>query len=290
MYRKKANKKIGRSVGSAFARTGLRIFLLLWSITILLPIVWLVYSSFKDNREFYASPWTLPSELRFENYVSAWDSANISAYFLNSIILVVGTLFLFTLLVTTTSYILAKYKTFFTKIFKVFYFFAMMIPSSLLLVPLYFQFYELNLTNNLFVLMVIYAVQGIPLPIFLLSEFMANIDDAFIEAATIDGASEFVIFSRVVLPFVKPILFFLCLGNIMGTWNEYVTALTFLKDEALYTVPIGISYLVNQMNYRVEFGSLFAALVMAMIPILILYAIFQKQILNGMGTSDGLKG
>jgi N-acetylglucosamine transport system permease protein len=166
----------------------------------------------------------------------------------------------------------------------------MMIPSFLLLVPQYFQFHKLNLTNNLFVLMVIYAVQAIPLPVYMLTGFIKNINDSFIEAAVIDGANEFYVFSRVVLPFVRPILFFLCLGNIMGTWNEFVVALTFINDEKLYTVPIGLSYLVNQMSYRVEYGSLFAALVIAMIPILVLYAIFQKYIIHGMESSDGLKG
>jgi len=192
--------------------------------------------------------------------------------------------------VSTTSYILAKYRFPGAKIFEGFYFMAMMIPGVLLIIPLYFQMYNLHLTDNLFVLMVIYAVQSLPLGIFLLVGFIKNINGAFIEAAVIDGAGEWYVFTRVVIPFVRPILFFLGLGNIMGTWNEYVMALTFIQTEEKFTVPIGLSYLSQTMQYRADFGALFAGLVIATLPILILYFLFQKQILTGTEASEGLKG
>ena len=110
------------------------------------------------------------------------------------------------------------------------------------------------------------------------------------EAAEIDGASEFKKFFSIVIPCVKPALFVTILNNVLGTWNEYILALTFLSDEGKYTVPIGLSQLQNSATYRVEYGGLFAGLVIAMIPILIVYACFQKQLQEGVKSQGGVKG
>lgn len=267
-----------------------RIILIVWALTIIFPLVWMIYSSFKNNQEFYASPWSLPGALRFENYVYAWEVSNFSKYFLNSFIVVVGSLILFTLMTTTTSYILAKYRFRGRKFIETFFMASMMIPAVLLLMPRYFHLLSLKLTDNLFILMLIYAIGAVPGSVFLMVSFMRSVDNSFIEAAVMDGASEWTIFTKIMIPFTTPIIFLTCLRQIMGSWNDFTTALTYIKNEELYTVPVGLSYLTNSMTYHAEYGPMFAGLVLTMLPILVLYGVFQKQLIQGTMASDGVKG
>ena len=167
---------------------------------------------------------------------------------------------------------------------------AMMVPSVLMLVPLYYFADAAHMTDSLVWLSVIYAIQGMPFSVFMMAGFVRGIHDALLEAATIDGASQFTIFFRIIVPLSKPSLFVVALLNVMGTWNEYITALTFIRDKAKYTIAIGLSYLTNSGTYDVNYGRTFAGLAIALVPILVIYAIFQKQLQNGMSSSDGVKG
>lgn len=267
-----------------------RIVLIAWAITIIFPLIWMIYSSFKNNPEFYASPWILPGELRFENYIQAWEVSNFSKYFLNSFIVVVGSLALFVIMTTTTSYILAKYQFRGVKFWESFYIASMMIPGVLLLMPRYFHLLNLKLTDNLFILILLYAVGAIPGAVFIMIGFIRSIHNSFLEAAIMDGASEWKIFTKIIIPFTKPVIFLNCLRQVMGSWNDYTTALTYIQNEELYTVPVGLSYLTNSMTYHAEYGPMFAGLVLTMLPILVLYGVFQKQLIQGTMASDGVKG
>ena len=147
-----------------------------------------------------------------------------------------------------------------------------------------------TVTDNLLTVCVVYAVQAMPVYIFLMVGFIRRIDNGFIEAAVIDGAGEFTIFTKVILPFVKPTLMFIALGSIMNVWNEYTLARTFLESEKHYTISVGIQSIQNAFTYSFDYGALFACLVLSMIPILILYILFQKQIQEGTDAGEGIKG
>ena len=116
---------------------------------------------------------------------------------------------------------------------------------------------------------------------------MRQINDVFLEAAYVEGASEFHIFLKIIVPMIKPILFFSVLGNIMGTWNEYTTALTFISSPDKYPVSIGLHFMETSVGDK---GIVFAGLVIALIPILVLYGLFQKQIQEGVSIDSGVKG
>lgn len=278
------------TVGSVIGRWIIRVILAAWALTIVFPIIWVFYTSFKSNAEFYANVWDLPSVLRFENYEFAWNTAKFSEYFANSLFTVLLTLVLTLTMTTTTAYILAKYRFRWLKIVDRFYIIVMAIPGVLVLVPQYFMFLNMGLTNNLWALSLLYAVRSVPFSVFLMMGFMRSVNNSLLEAAEIDGASEFKKFFSIVIPCVKPALFVTVLNNVLGTWNEYILALTFLSDEGKYTVPIGLSQLQNASTYRVEYGGLFAGLIIAMIPILIVYACFQKQLQEGVKSQGGVKG
>ena len=194
------------------------------------------------------------------------------------------------LVVGANAYVIAKYRGKFIRGLEKFYMVGMMVPAVLMLVPLYYFADAAHMTDSLVWLSVIYAIQGMPFSVFMMVGFVRGIHDALLEAATIDGASQFTIFFRIIVPLSKPSLFVVALLNVMGTWNEYITALTFIRDSSKYTIAIGLSYLTNSGTYDVNYGRTFAGLAIALVPILIIYAIFQKQLQNGMSSGDGVKG
>ena len=272
-------------------RNVVRIFLIIWSILIIFPILWAVASSLKTNLEFGTNAWKLPEKLQWVNYKDAWEGANFSKYFLNSLILSVGTVALSIIMTTTSAYVVGKFVHPVVKSIEVFYSIFMMVPQMLLLIPLLQMCKKLNMTKSnvvLFTLMITNALQGVPFYVFLLTPFMRSINNSILEAAEIDGANQFQSFITLVLPMIVPAIFMVGLLSFVGIWNEYVMSITFIKDPTKYTLSAGINELMNDAKTGETLK--FAALIIAMLPILIIYAIFQKPLQNGLSSSDGVKG
>lgn len=283
-------RKIKESRGTVFFRCLIRLFLLVWSIIVVFPVLWVLYTSLKTNEEFMTKPWSLPSVPQWSNFAEAWEKAKFGSYFFNSLFTVIFTLIITLIIVGASAYAIAKFGGRFIKGLEKFYMISMMAPAVLMLIPLYYFADSLYMTDSLFWLSVIYAIQGMPFSVFMLVGFIRGINNSLIEAATIDGASQYTVFFKIIMPLVKPALFTVGLLNVMGTWNEYLTALTFLRDAGKYTISIGLSYLTNSGTYDVNYGRTFAGLAIALIPILIIYAFFQKPLQEGFSASDGVKG
>ncbi len=272
-------------------RNVVRIFLIIWSILIIFPILWAVLSSLKTNLEFGTNAWKLPEKLQWVNYKEAWEGANFSKYFLNSLILSAGTVALSIIMTTTSAYVIGKFVHPVVKSIEVFYSIFMMVPQMLLLIPLLQMCKKMNMTKSnvvLFTLMITNALQGVPFYVFLLTPFMRSINNSILEAAEIDGANQFQSFITLVLPMIVPAIFMVGLLSFVGIWNEYVMSITFIKDPTKYTLSAGINELMNDAKAGQTLK--FAALIIAMLPILIIYAIFQKPLQNGLSSSDGVKG
>lgn len=272
-------------------RNVVRIFLIIWSLLIIFPILWAVLSSLKTNLEFGTNAWKLPEKLQWVNYKEAWEGANFSKYFLNSLILSVGTVALSIIMTATSAYVVGKFVHPVVKSIEVFYSIFMMVPQMLLLIPLLQMCKKLNMTKSnvvLFTLMITNALQGVPFYVFLLTPFMRSINNSILEAAEIDGANQFQSFITLVLPMIVPAIFMVGLLSFVGIWNEYVMSITFIKDPTKYTLSAGINELMNDAKAGQTLK--FAALIIAMLPILIIYAIFQKPPQNGLSSSDGVKG
>lgn len=272
-------------------RNVVRIFLIIWSILIIFPILWAVLSSLKTNLEFGTNAWKLPEKLQWVNYKEAWEGANFSKYFLNSLILSAGTVALSIIMTTTSAYVIGKFVHPVVKSIEIFYSIFMMVPQMLILIPLLQMCKKMNMTKSnvvLFTLMVTNALQGVPFYVFLLTPFMRSINNSILEAAEIDGANQFQSFITLVLPMIVPAIFMVGLLSFVGIWNEYVMSITFIKDPTKYTLSAGINELMNDAKAGQTLK--FAALIIAMLPILIIYAIFQKPLQNGLSSSDGVKG
>ncbi|QTH42526.1 carbohydrate ABC transporter permease [Cohnella sp. LGH] len=275
----------GRLAIGRLPSNAVRLLLLIWSVMVIFPLFWALYSSLKDNKAFYADPWAWPDQYHFENFHNAWVSSHIANYFLNSTIVVVAALFLSLLMGAMTAYALARFRFRGNQLVLAVYLSSMMIPAILTLIPLYFVAKSLHLTNNLGGLIVVYAVGAVPFTVFLLIGFFKSIPAALVEAATIDGCSNYAAFYKIMLPLAKPGLITVSIVNVISFWNEYIVALTFIGDERFYTVPIGISFLSASMQYRTDFGALFAGLIISMVPVVLAYILFQRQLQDGMAGS-----
>lgn len=278
-----------KKMQSGSLRTLVRLALIVWGVIVTFPVIWVLYSSLKDNRAFYQEPWALPDVLHFENYYNAWVTSEFGSYFLNSALVVAAAVLLSLLMAATTAYVFAKYKMRGLRTVENIYVTLMMIPQVLILIPLFFRLNAVHLIDRLWVLILLYAVQAVPFAVFLLVGFIRRIHGSFLEAAAIDGCSEFQVFFKIVLPMIKPGLFIAAIVNFMSIWNEYILAITLIKSESKFTIPVGLRNLTVSMQYGVDFGALFAGLVIAMVPVLILYGIFQKQLQEGMASSSGVK-
>lgn len=287
-------KKVKNRVGDkslTITRNIVRIFLVIWTLLILFPLFWAILSSLKTNKEFAINAWTLPAELQWVNYKNAWLGANFSKYFANSLMLSVGTVILSIIMTTSTAYVVGKFVHPVVKGVEVFYSVFMMVPQVLLLIPLLQMCKKLNMTKDdavLFTLMLTNALQGVPFYVFLLTPFVRSINNSILEAAEIDGANQFQAFSMLILPLIVPAIFMVGLLSFVGIWNEYIMSITFIKDQAKYTLSVGINELMNDATAGETLK--FAALIIAMLPILIVYAIFQKPLQDGLSSSDGVKG
>ena len=268
----------------------MRLLLLIWTVAVLFPLIWTGYSSLKDNKAFYANVWALPKVLHFENYYNAWVTSHFANYFFNSLIVVVASLSISLIISSMAAYALSKYNFFGSKFLLLFFLAGTMVPAMVSFIPLFFLAQSIHLTGSLYGIILVYSFTSLSFAIFLIYGFMKKIPDALTEAATIDGCSYYSTFFKIVLPLSKPGLIIAGIMNGMNFWNEYVVAITFLNKEEMYTVPVGISNLSGQMQYRTDFGALFAGLIIGMVPVLILYIIFQKQLQDGMAVGSGVKG
>lgn len=288
---KKRKASLPQDKSVIIARNVSRIFLVIWTVLIIFPVLWTFMTSLKTPGEFMANAWAFPAKPQWSNYIEAWEKADFAKYFSNSLILSAGTVLLTVVMTSTSAYIVGKFVSPVIKSIEVFYSIFMMVPQMLLLVPLLQFCKKLNLVSGgqvIFTLMLTNALQGVPFYVFMLTPFMRGLNNAIFEAAEIDGANQFQIFAKLVIPMIIPAILMVGLLSFVGIWNEYVMSITFIKKSQYYTLSVGINSLMNDANVR--YPVRFAALVLAMIPILIVYAIFQKPLQEGLSSSDGVKG
>lgn len=275
--------------GSFFSRSIVRIPLIIWSLAVLYPIFWMVLGAFKSNAEIYSNPWGLPESFSFSNFANAWSNYNIDTSVFNSFIVTALGATLTLAMAIPTSYALERMRFRGNRLLFTLYISAMMIPMVLGWIPLFFLLMELNLLDNIFGLSIVYAVSQLPFSIFVLTSFMATIPKSLEEAAAIDGMSPYGILWKIITPLSTTGIITVTIMNMIQFWNEYFMALIFLQSEENYTLALAIDYISNETQYTNAWGTLFASLVIAIIPVIILYAIFQRRIVKGM-TEGAIKG
>jgi N-acetylglucosamine transport system permease protein len=266
-------------------------FLLLWGLLTALPLLWAILSSFKTNTEFLSDPWGLPAVARFENFARAWTVANIGQYFVNSIIVVLISVPLTMLLGAMAAYVLSRYSFPGNRVIYFAFVGGLIFPVFLALVPLFFVVRNLGTIpligeflglNSLLSLALVYVAFSMPFTVFFLTAFFRTQPTSIAEAAIVDGCSHFGLFFRVMLPMAKPGLISIGLFNVLGHWNQYVLPVVLMNDPEKKVLAQGLASLAINQGYRGDWTALFAGLVIALVPVLVVYILFQKQVQAGL--------
>ncbi|WP_239615107.1 carbohydrate ABC transporter permease [Cohnella mopanensis] len=257
--------------------------LIVWGVSVLYPLLWTLLDALKNNEQFFFNaPWSLPKfPLLWENFSYVWQKYNFNTYFFNSIVVTAGSTFLGLLLSATTAYVLARYKFRGSNSLYLLYISSMMIPFVLALIPLFFLMNSMHLINTKLGLIVVYASSVLAFGIFVLVGFFKSLPKELEEAAIVDGASYYGTFFKVMLPLSQPGLITIAIINVLNIWNEYIVGTILVNDPSQYTLPVEIGIMQAEMQYRTEWGPLFAALFFTIVPVLILYIFFQRQIASG---------
>ncbi|MFC4779381.1 carbohydrate ABC transporter permease [Paenibacillus sp. GCM10023252] len=266
----------------------MHIFLSSYVIVLLFPLVWLLMSSFKTNREITMNTWSLPSSFHFENYKAAWETANISGYSFNSLIVTVAACIITLLFAAMTSFALSRMK--FAKANKWIYQFILLgliVPHGAMLIPLYRLIQGIGLYDSHWALILVYCTYALPITVFIIYAFMLSIPSELEEAGIMDGLGATGLFSRIILPISIPALVTVFILNFITNWNEYILSQLFITSESLKTLPTGMATFND--GYRTNFASLSAAVIISIIPVLVIYFFLQRQIIEGM-TSGSVKG
>ncbi|MBM7569208.1 carbohydrate ABC transporter permease [Paenibacillus sacheonensis] len=280
----------GSGLNGRIRRGQLPMHLLLWAYVIvtLFPLVWLLLSSFKTNREITVNTWAPPSRINFSNYKAAWESAHIGSYAVNSLYVTLAACLLTLLLSSATAFALSRmrYKGLSKNIFA-FILIGLIVPPSAVFIPLYQLVTDLHLMNTLRSLILVYCTYALPITIFILHAFMQSIPRELEEAGIMDGLGAAGLFARIILPVTVPALVTVFILAFIGNWNEYIFSQLFVTTESLRTLPTGMATFND--GYRTNFSSLSAAVIISILPVLAVYMFLQRQIIDGM-TAGSVKG
>lgn len=257
------------------------------SISCIVPVIWMIYSSLKTDKEFAQSILALPSSPQWGNYVKAFIAGNMGTYAVNSLVNSVLTVFFTLVLAFTIGYTLSRFR--FRGRSAVYFLFmaGMLIPIYALLLPVFIEFKYLNLINKAYTLLLPYISFALPVAIFIIESYVEGIPVDLEEAAYIDGCGTVRAMYTIIMPTCKPVLATSAILTFLNTWNEFPLALVLISNNKFKTVPIGLTFFRGA--YATSYPLLFAALTIASLPVIVIYLVFGKQIMGGM-VAGAVKG
>lgn len=258
----------------------LYIIVILAGLLFIIPLLFTLLSSLKNNVEIFRNPFNLPTEFKFSNYVMAWKDANMGRYLLNSLFISGSVVIITMVIASMASYAIARFNLKVNRFLLLLFVLGMMFPLHTVLIPISYVVGSFDLRNNLFFLILLYVAFCLPFSILVLTRFMRGINRSLEEAAIIDGASYFQVFRRVIFPMSLPGLSTISIFNFLLSWNDILFPLVIVNDNKLKPVALG---LLNFSGERTsEFGPLMAAIGITILVPLIVYILFQERIEDGL--------
>lgn len=253
--------------------------MLMWT---LFPIYWTLNTALKPEGEILKTPVEyLPMNPTMENFVNAWNDVGFESFFGNSINVGFWTVVVTVLLSILAGYALARYEFKGKRAFMLMLLMTQFIPRSMLIIPLFIIFSNLGLISNPLSLILIYSAVQVPFNAILMSGFISGIPRELEEAASMDGATRFQTLYKVILPLLIPGVVATSVNIFVYAWNEFLLALMLTNNQAKFTLPVGLSFMMGEFN--VNYGALAAGSIIALIPSILLFSIAQKHLVNGMG-------
>lgn len=260
-----------------------QIILAIWALIVILPMLWTVFSSFKTSGEILASPFQPPAEWNLDNFVTAWTEAGIGRFFGNTVLVVGCALFLVMLLGAMCSYVLARYSFPGRRLIYYALIAGLTFPLFLAVVPLFFIMDSLQIRGTYFGLIMAYVGFALPFTVFFLYAFFRQLPEEIGEAAEIDGAGDFRTFFQVMLPMAGPGMASVTIFNFLGLWNQYLIPIVLNTDRDKFVLAQGLANMQAQQGYDSDWGAMFASVTITILPVLIVYLIFQRQLQGGIG-------
>jgi len=266
---------------------GSHVILVIWSLIVLFPLWVMVINSFKDRLSIYQNPFGLPKKWNFINYSAVLGDGDFLVYFKNSFIAVLFSLALLLIFGSLAAYALANWRGRLSRALYFFFIAGMMLPIKIASIRILELVRYLGLINTVWSLIPVYTAMGIPIAVFILTEFIRQVPYELTEAGIIDGAGRFGVFRRIIAPLLKPALATTAIYNLVPFWNDLWFPLIFITDDRAKTLLLGVTRLFGQ--YQTDWSKVLAVLTLSAIPVIALYLMMSKQFIKGL-TAGAVKG
>lgn len=252
------------------------VLLTLHVLLVVFPFIWMIYSTFKTNKEFMRSVWSFPTSFSLDAYVGAWSGGALGGYAVNSLLIMAGATILTVVVATLAGYALSVYRPRWMPAVELSLTAAMAIPAYVALVPLVVMLRGAGLLDTHMGVVLPTAAFNVPVTIFIMQAFFNTLPRELFDAARMDGASEWSIFARVAMPIARPAMFTAAIVNMIWVWNDFLFPVVFINSPARKTLPVGLTDFVGEhiTNYPV----MLAAILIAAIAPLVLFIFFERQI------------
>jgi raffinose/stachyose/melibiose transport system permease protein len=261
--------------------------LIAWSIIVIFPVWTMIVNSFKKKRDIFRTPFTFPDPVTLDGYQNALIKGRFDLYFRNSLIITIVSLALILFLGSLAAFGIARWKSRISNIVYFVFIAGLLVPIRLGTINIIHIVKALGLIDKLVGLIPIYVAMGAPIAILVLTAYIRSLPQELMDAARIDGASEFKIYRTIVLPLIRPALSTVAIFNLIPVWNDFWFPLILIRSQEYRTVPLGVSLLFGQ--YQTNWTNILAALSLASIPIIILYILMASQFIRGL-TAGAVKG
>lgn len=260
--------------------------LVIYSVIVLGPLLFIVYLSIKTIAGIVGTPLSLPAPVQFSNYTQAWSGGDLGQFLLNTIVVAVVTVAAILLFSSLAAFVIARYSFTGRQLLYLFFISGMALPIQIIALPIFILIKNLHLLNSLPSLMLVYAASGISFSVFLLVNFMRSIPNELQEAAVVDGAGPVRVYWHIVLPLVRPVLAIVAIFQFIAAWKEFFIPLLLIQNPAHMTVAVGVLSFVGE--YGTQWQLLLAALVIVSIPSIVGFLLVSKQFRRSL-MSGGVK-
>ncbi|KAB8191627.1 ABC transporter permease subunit [Nonomuraea phyllanthi] len=266
------------------ARVFLWAFLLCLAVVVLYPLLWMVLNGFKTNTELFGDPFAMPSSWSFESYRKAWNRG-VSGYLTTSVLVTLTSTLATVFVSAWAAYGLTRVNIPLNRVVTMGILGGLMLAPTVALVPLVKMFQAMGLYNSFWALLILYTAFRVPFTTFLIRAYMIDLPREVDEAAEMDGCGRWTAFWRIILPMCKPIITSTVLLHILFAWNEYLFAMVFTSGEGVQTLPVGLTSLMSR--HGTDFPVVFAGMVIAALPVVLLFFLGQRYIVRGLADGVG---
>ena len=266
----------------------MNLLVILFTVLAVYPIFWVIMSSFKTTQEYMlTSKLSLPKMFFLNNYLTAWRDAKFTVLTLNSVFYTAVTVISIIILSFMAGFAFAKLPSKLTPVLHSSFIVGILITLQCIMIPLFILIKGVGLINTRLGVLIPYIGIGLPMAVYLSTEYIKSVPNEVIESARIDGAGYLYVFITIILPMAAPVATTVAILSVTGTWNEFMLISVLVSSENLKTIPYGMSMFSGSL--ATDYGKQFAALVIGMMPMIIFYAIFRKQITRGV-SAGAVKG